>query len=335
MFAKRIVRALQSRDVAYQGLLYNLYIDSMPVEGVPMLAPEQLNRVMTLALNTNRVRHKSIDTTGIIDELNFEYSRTMNRIVFDKELESANENEMMKGIVAPLPMTGVARELGVVNDVPPHDWAQQYCLFNFNSFLTKGELISCIVKTKAENQNIMSKSLFAPHPTKTTKADEFEQMEIQAIQQTAAYLKDTWLTSLKNSLRNGLKDVGKGWFNLNETKREVYDISKLKKFMTMINFMMQDTLRSMTEESMASYSNFICGAVSYEVQIEDIGKVESKPTGASPMKWPLFKLELILNPDGTVDIGSNGLPIPFEQFVQMPLALFDKALASVSDISQL
>lgn len=336
VFAKRIVRALQSCDVARHGLLYNLYIDSMPVEGVPMLAPEQLNRVMTLALNTNRVRQKSIDTTGIIDELNFEYSRTMNRIVFDKELTSAVENEMMKGIVAPPAMKYVPQDgVGVANDVPPHDWAQQYCLFNFNSFLTKGELISCIVKTKQENQNIMAKSLFAPHPTKTTKADEFEQMELQAIQQTAAYLKDTWLTSLKNSLRNGLKDVGKGWFNLNETKREVYDISKLKKFMTMINFMMQDTLRSMTEESMASYSNFICGAVSYEVIIEDIGKVESKPTGTSIMKWPLFKLELILNPDGTVNIGSNGLPIPFEQFVEMPLSLFDKALASVSNIPQL
>jgi dynein heavy chain len=335
VFAKRMVRALQSRDTAYQGLMYNLYIDSMPVEGVPMLAPEQLNRVMTLALNTNRVRHKSIDTTGIIDELNFEYSRTMNRIVFDKELVSVHENEMMRGIVAPVNIVNVTRKAGAVDDMPPHDWAQQYCLFNFNSFLTKGELISCIVKTKQENQNIMSKSLFAPHPTKTTKADEFEKMEIQHIQQTAEYLKDTWLTSLKNSLRNGLKDVGKGWFNLNETKREVYDISKLKKFMTMINFMMQDTLRSMTEESMGSYSNFICGAVSYDVKIEDIGKVESKPTGKSPMKWPLFKLELILNPDGTVDIGSNGLPIPFEQFVEMPLALFDKALASVSNIPQL
>ena len=335
IFAKRIVSALQLREVVYQGLLYNLYIDSMPVEGVPMLAPEQLNRVMTLALNTNRVRHKSIDTTGIIDELNFEYSRTMNRIVFDKRLESSHENEMTKGIIAPLPMTAASRGLGVVHDLPPHDWAQQYCLFNFNSFLTKGELIACIVKTKQENQNIMSKSLFAPHPTKTTKADEFEQMEIQAIQQTAAYLKDTWLTSLKNSLRNGLKDVGKGWFNLNETKREVYDISKLKKFMTMINFMMQDTLRSMTEDSMKSYCNFICGAVSYEVKIEDIGKVESRPTGASPMKWPLFKLELILNSDGTVDIGSNNVPIPFEQFVEMPLSLFDKALSSVSGIPQL
>ena len=115
-----------------------------------MLAPEQLNRVMSLALNTNRVRHKSIDTTGIIDELNFEYSRTMNRIVFDKELASTQDNEMMKGITAPVPVTQVVRETGGVDDMPPHDWAQQYCLFNFNSFLTKGELISCIVKTKQD-----------------------------------------------------------------------------------------------------------------------------------------------------------------------------------------
>ena len=335
IFARRVSSALQVRRSTHQGLMYNLYVDSMPVEGVPMLAPEQLNRVMTLSLNTNRVRHKNIDTTGIIDELNFEYSRTMNRVVFDKELESGQQNEMMKGIVPPPLMTVAQRSEDSQVDVPQHDWAQQYCLFNFNSFLTKGELISCIVKTKAENQRILGMSLFAQHPTKTTKPDEFEHMESQAIVAASTYLKDTWLTSLKNSLRNGLKDVGKGWFNLNETKREVYDISKLKKFMSMINFMMQDTLRALTEDSMQSYSDFICGAVDYEVEIEDIGIVKNRRLGKSKLKWPLFKLELILNPDSTVDIGSNGVAIPFEKFVEMPLALFDKALSSVSDIPQL
>lgn len=137
IFARRVATALQVRRNTNQGLMYNLFIDSMPVEGVPMLAPEQLNRVMTLALNTNRVRHKSIDTTGIIDELNFEYSRTMNRVVFDKELESGHQNEMMKGIVAPPLMTVAQRSQDSSSNVPPHDWAQQYCLFNFNSFLTK------------------------------------------------------------------------------------------------------------------------------------------------------------------------------------------------------
>jgi hypothetical protein len=79
-----------------------------------------------------------------------------------------------------------------------------------------------------------------------------------AILSASAYLKDTWLTSLKNSLRNGLKDVGKGWFNLNETKREVYDISKLKKFMTMINFMMQ--VRIPTRACLSHVHSSVAGA---------------------------------------------------------------------------
>ena len=265
IFAKRVARAIQARDQVHKGLLYNLYIDSMPVEGVPMLTPEQLNRVMGLALNSNRIRQKSLDTTGVVDELNFEYSRTMNRIVFDKELVANSDSDMLAGIYAPPPMNPDRRDAGIVSDVPPHDHAQQFCQFSFSSFLTKGELITCIVKTKAENQKILAMSLFASHPTKTSKPDEFEHMEVQSIAQMAAYLKDTWLVSLKNSLRNGLKDVGKGWFNLNETKREVYDISKLKKFMTMINFMMEDTLRFLAEDSLASFSTFICGAVSYQV----------------------------------------------------------------------
>jgi len=47
------------------------------------------------------MKSKLRESQGIIDELNFEYSRTMNRIVFDTELDAARDNEMMKGIVAP------------------------------------------------------------------------------------------------------------------------------------------------------------------------------------------------------------------------------------------
>jgi hypothetical protein len=44
-------------------------------------------------------------------------------------------------------------------------------------------------------------------------------------------LKENWLQCIKNGIKNNLKEVGKGWFNLAEKRREVYDISKLKKFM--------------------------------------------------------------------------------------------------------
>jgi hypothetical protein len=90
-----------------------------------------------------------------------------------------------------------------------------------------------------------------------------------------------------------------------------------------------------TQITMHMYIRAYIHAHITQVTIEDIGIVNNVRLGVSKLKWPLFKLELILNSDGTVDIGSNGVPIPFDKFVEMPLALFDKALASVSDIPQL
>ena len=52
-------------------------------------------------------------------------------------------------------------------------------------------------------------------------------------------LKEQWSMAMKNHVRSCLKDVGKGWFNLHESNREVYEHSKLKKFLNMVNFMMQ------------------------------------------------------------------------------------------------
>jgi hypothetical protein len=54
-----------------------------------------------------------------------------------------------------------------------------YSLTHTLTWCMQAELITCIVKTKAENQRILGMSLFAPHPTKTTKPDEFEHMESQ------------------------------------------------------------------------------------------------------------------------------------------------------------
>ena len=57
--------------------------------------------------------------------------------------------------------------------------------------------------------------------------------------QVSLFLKDSWITTLRAAIRTSLRDVGKGWFNLHETNWEVYQISKLKKFMEMVKFNMQ------------------------------------------------------------------------------------------------
>ena len=43
---------------------------------------------------------------------------------------------------------------------------------------------------------------------------------------------------LEKIIKGSFKDVGKGWFNINESSKETYEYGKLKKFLTLVNFMM-------------------------------------------------------------------------------------------------
>lgn len=57
--------------------------------------------------------------------------------------------------------------------------------------------------------------------------------------QVQLFLKDSWLTSLQTSIKTSLRDIGKGWFNLEEDNWEVYKLSKLSKLMELVRFSMQ------------------------------------------------------------------------------------------------
>lgn len=57
--------------------------------------------------------------------------------------------------------------------------------------------------------------------------------------QVQIFLRDSWLNTLRTAIRSSLLDVGKGWFNMEQRNWEVYQISKLAKFMQLVKFAMQ------------------------------------------------------------------------------------------------
>lgn len=52
-------------------------------------------------------------------------------------------------------------------------------------------------------------------------------------------LKNNWLETLVFNIRMCIGDLGKGWFDINERKFEIYEISKLKRFMELVKYRMQ------------------------------------------------------------------------------------------------
>ncbi|EDL24804.1 mCG3819, partial [Mus musculus] len=71
------------------------------------------------------------------------------------------------------------------------------------------------------------------------------------------FLKDSWISTLKVAMRGSLRDMSKGWYNLYETNWEVYLMSKLRKLMELIKYMLQDTLRFLVQDSLGSFTQFI------------------------------------------------------------------------------
>ena len=61
--------------------------------------------------------------------------------------------------------------------------------------------------------------------------------------------KEGWVGRLEKIIKLSFKDVGKGWFNINESSKETYEFGKLKKFLTLVNFMMQDTVLNLSKQS--------------------------------------------------------------------------------------
>jgi len=334
VFSRRVGEAYAARARAMSMLRYSLYIDSMPTEDIPPLTVEQINRMLGFALNSKKLKDKLTDTSQLINEINIEYARTMNKIVFDESLKRrAQLTEMLVPLAEqfPQPQPKEVPESGTVR-LPAYDYPEQFSEFSFHSFLTKPEVITACVKVKTECNKVLKMSLFNTHYTKSSRLEEFEQSQLQASDQVVSHLKDVWVMTLKNGIKSTFKDVGKGWFNLYETQQETYECSKLKKFINMTKYVMEDTLRYLVEASTETFVAFVERCCILEVEVissSEVVVVEKRPAPIKGKKPPLLALEIVN------DGGKLVYSTPLEKFVPVAVGIFDKRITAVQTIPTL
>lgn len=165
-------------------------------------------------------------------EVNIEFCRAMNRIVFDRAVEqdpitfsfvTVRERAVWgagSGTGAPLPPgqkhIGAAfaalpppTELRGCAPVPPFPFDERFDKFAFSTVLTLKETIEALGKIRAECNKVTSMSLLNTQLSKAMRLEEFEQTQAQATSQVALYLRDSWISTLKNAIRASLREVDK------------------------------------------------------------------------------------------------------------------------------
>jgi len=136
-----------------------------------------------------------------------------------------------------------------------------------------------------------------------------------------------------------LKNVGKGWYNINEKNVEVYNISKLKNFMTTIKFVMQDTIRSLIMNSFYEYLNMLKSTIGYNIIIESPNSVKYNERNLEDPhyinisnglnKKPIFVLDLIFK-DGKIIYDMDKT-----SYINTTTSLIDKALTAFDNLGDL
>lgn len=69
--------------------------------------------------------------------------------------------------------------------------------------------------------------------------------------------------------------VGKGWFNMQETSKITYDFGKLKRFLTVVRLMMQDTVLSVVRRCFEEFRDFLFQSVPRQVKVVSASEVHN------------------------------------------------------------
>jgi len=83
------------------------------------------------------------------------------------------------------------------------------------------------------------------------------------------HLKGVWIEDLIKVIKNNFSMVGKGWFNMQETSKITYDFGKLKRFLTVVRLMMQDTVLTTVKRSFLEFKDYVHASIPKKVHVNN------------------------------------------------------------------
>jgi dynein heavy chain, axonemal len=254
--------------------------------------------------------------------------------------------------------------------IPPHDFPDALSNFNFSSLYIKEESIRAMVEIRGLCNDLMKKRIFDTAAKTQQRVDEFKMVQTGAISQFESDCGENgWVGNLARIIKTHFDDVGKGWFNIHEKSKSTYEFGKLKKFLTLVNFMMQDTILNICKDSIHEFVAFVLEQCPADTEIRNTHDVvntfekklltaedsdfEELPYKDVPadelddaqksLQWvhgqfgknkdpePLFVVDLIVSPDSHIP----RFTFPPDEIVKKVLGVFDGGVEKLGEIKQI
>lgn len=290
-YCDRFNQAIQLRAIARNVFALQVYVDCMPVDFLRPLDSEQVTRVLEKAMNKEIREDTALDPSIVVEQFNLNHMRTINQLILTHKLKSS-----AKDIALVNPLTKDTHLFESLLKNKPNHRIPEYTneaykgvsdAVRFNSLWNKVETIKIMFEVQIEDLAVERLHLFNVPENKTVRVEDFSSAQSAAATTATSFIKDSWVVIVQNIVINNLKDVKKGWFSIVECNLDVYSLSKLKRFLSRLNFMMEDSLRIMLTTSVRSYCSTIKAFCPSSVTVLSNNVVEVKSS-----RNPLFTVDL-------------------------------------------
>ncbi|KAL0223335.1 hypothetical protein P9112_002725 [Eukaryota sp. TZLM1-RC] len=336
-FADRIAHAHDLRSSAEAHIRYKMYIENMPGDDFQESCFNFIPRLTRLLTNFNL---ESNDLKQVlensINEIKKEYIFSINKLLFDHSRSDPSLSYLFDS-AEPLPAPHEETEVPEVGCVliPGYDYKEMFNQFNSQTFITQLKVVEALKLSIIECDKIFEYSLFKTSLNRPHSIDSFQQAQSNALALTSKYLKEQWVVNVKNGVSGFLSQIQHGWYSIRNLTVDVYKFSRLKRFLTRLRLLMQDSLKYLVESSLEHYVEWLDYALSPAIIINSPSEISILDPVS--MESLLGRLMPIFSLDLTVDEGKGKVSyqIPLTSLENVPLEVFDTAVESMHTIEQI
>ncbi|KAF7272031.1 hypothetical protein GWI33_015147, partial [Rhynchophorus ferrugineus] len=326
-FAERIKSAIALRKRSEEIIRCEFFMDCMVLTGTPTMDDAMMERIVQLVQRTRSGRTTYSDYFYILkDEIMLNHQRTIGELDF-RRIQSPNDYNFFSFNSCIPPLTYKIIDTGLSKT----DFRKKKKFFAWYNIYVVPETYLAMSYVVGECIKVSQMSLFsANYGAKYVTLDEFNTLQTQISNIVLKQLKTTWLETLVFNIRMCIGDLGKGWFDINERSYEVYEISKLNRFMELVKYRMQYTLRLLVENSLQAFINMVETPCLPCLSADD-DFLWGNDLINSPFishVSPIFSLQLKMDENGAF------YSTPPENFAEVLLKLFDEALRQTHQIRQ-
>jgi len=293
VFADRVAHAVNERRRIESWLRFNFYVESMPLRAMPDIPSKSIERIKKMIPSPHIKIELPVEP--FIEEANINYRFSFNIHSFESQIHADQLYARTLGLFdlskhPELPK----RHVQVKNNFHKH--REQ---FAFHSLYTKDSIFNALMKTRISCLEVTNTDMLILRSNKSFHLEEFQQTQAQNVSKNKRILTEDWVPQLGRELRSALSNVSKGWFNLEETDREVYNMSKFSNFMTLVSCMMIDAARQCVMNNFAKFDQFIqdLAPITVDVQSPTVVLSSFLPNSTGAMVMPLFEIDMTIEND--------------------------------------